>query len=117
LCIASNGPRIPLSFAGKYINRRNLHRATNDAYDAIGFLLGTFRSGHPRSLAGPDVLREDVSTRPPADPGLGSSARATVLVIGPATVVLSDLGSSPGKADPVSPVAPVSTFLMSEAQG
>ena len=105
-------------FAGEYINRRNLYRATNNAYDAIGILLGTPGSGLARPLAGSDVLRENVSTRPPTDADPGSSASAAFPVIDPAMVVLSDRGSSPGKADPVSPVTSVSAFLMKcDAQG
>jgi hypothetical protein len=94
------------------INRRNLHRATNDAIDAIGFLVGTVAFGRDRSLVRPDVLREDVSTRAPTDSGSDPAAGATFLVIGLALVVLSDHGSSrAGRADPVSPVLSVSAGL------
>src|SRR5437016_5548496 len=116
--IHSNGPRFPLSplLLGEglratvacgvgNISRRNLHRATNDAYDAIGFLVGSVAFGRGPPLVRSDLLREDVTTRRlPADPGPDPSACAAILVIGPALVVLSDHGSSPGRADPLSPV-------------
>jgi hypothetical protein len=94
------------------INRRNLHRATNDAIDAIGFLVGSAGSGQDHSLVRPDMLREDVSTRAPTGPDSGKAAGATFLVIGLALVVLSDHGSSrAGGTDPVSPVLSVSAVL------
>ena len=116
LCIASNGPRKSrCRLLWENINRRNLYRATNNAYDAIGFLVGTVASGRDHSLVGPDRLREDVSTRAPTDSGSGPSARATILVIGFALVVLFDHGSSrAGSANPLSPVTSVSAFLMHE---
>jgi hypothetical protein len=96
------------------INRRNLYRATNNAYDAIGFLVGPVASGRDYVLARSNRLREDVSTRAPADTGSSQSARATILVIGCALAVLFNHGSSrAGKANPLSPVTSVSAFLMS----
>jgi hypothetical protein len=76
------------------INRRNLNRATNDAYVAIGFLVGTSDSGRADFVVRPDVLREDVSTRPPTETGPRAAADAAILVIVFALVVLSDHGSS-----------------------
>jgi hypothetical protein len=101
------------------INRRNLHRATKNVYDTIGFLVGIVDSGRDYSLGRPDLLREDVSTRAPANPGSGHAC-AAILVIGRALVVLSDYASSrAGSVDPVSPVTSVSAFLMMnfQAQG
>ena len=103
LCIASNGPRKSrCRLLWENINRRNLYRAINNAYDAIGFLVGPVASGRDHSLVGPDRLREGVSTRAPTDSGSGPSARATIHVIGFALVVLFDHGPSrAGSANPI----------------
>jgi hypothetical protein len=103
LCIASNGPRKSrCRLLWENINRRNLYRATNNAYDAIGFLVGPAASGRDHSLVGADGLREDVSTRAPTNSGSGPSARTTIHVIGFALVVLFDHGpSQAASANPI----------------
>lgn len=95
------------------INRRNLYRATNDAFDAIGFLVCSAASGRVRSLLRSELLREDVSTRAPAGAGSGQAACATILVIGPALVVLYDHGSPwIRSAASLSPVTSVSALML-----
>ena len=63
------------------------------------------------------MVREDVSTRPPAGADCGAAACAAILVIGLALVVLSDQCSTrAGRANPMSPVTSVSAFLMLDLQ-
>jgi hypothetical protein len=105
-----------LSFAVGKHQPPKLHRATKNAYDVIGFLVGAVAFGRDYSSVRPDRLREDVSTRAPTDSGSDPSARATILVIVLALVVLFDHGSSrAGRANPLSPVTSVSAFLMHES--
>jgi hypothetical protein len=113
LVFASNVRAILVAVCCGNINRRNLNRAATNAYDADGFLVGSagFARGHPR--VGPGLLREDVSTRPPARADRGNEAGATILVIGFAPVVLSDHGASrAATTNPASPLTSVSAFLM-----
>ncbi len=114
LCIASNGPRrYRCRLLWEIINRRNLYRAITNAYDAIGFLVGTVASDRHRLLVGSDRLREDVSIRPPT--GSCAGPCAAIPVSGFALAVLSNHGSAPkGRTHPPSPVTSVSALLMHE---
>jgi hypothetical protein len=86
----------------------------NDAYDAIGFFVGSVAADRSYRLVRPDLLREDVSTRAPAClcPCSRLSAGAAILVIRPALGIVSGQGSARANANPPSPVTSVSALIV-----